>query len=165
MKLDKTKLKELGDIIVLDFSDVELDDDGELTGHYEFDGRRIKAWGNLDCDTFIDDLANDLDKKYPASDDIEGSWWSFLTDLFYESLEAPTSEIGPQAIKYDNGDLSKVPRIDIIKAFLIDGELPEQYQGFADKIEPQWRSLLDLEKSANEPEDDDLLKALEKVSK
>lgn len=53
-----------------------------------------------------------------------------------------------------------------LKHLFIDGELPEKFHKLADHIDPNWRELHDLEeKLEKESEDDDLLKALEKVSK
>ena len=55
--------------------------------------------------------------------------------------------------------------LELIKTLFVDGELPEKYHDLAEKIEPTWRSLIHLESQENPESDDDLLKALEKVSK
>lgn len=53
-----------------------------------------------------------------------------------------------------------------LKAKIVDGVLPEKYHKLADAFVPDWEKMLSLEENLEEnPDDEDLLKALEKVSK
>ena len=59
----------------------------------------------------------------------------------------------------------------LLKTLFVDGKLPKKYEWLEDKIGPNygsgWKNLMELEKQGllEESEDDDILKALEKVSK
>ena len=79
------------------------------------------------------------------------------------SLKGAPREVGGD-FSCENNSLAP---LELIKTLYVDKELPEKYHDLADKIDPTWRSLDQLEKRGFEEssEDEDLLKALEKVSK
>lgn len=52
-----------------------------------------------------------------------------------------------------------------VKTVVVDGKLPEEYTIAADRFVPGWREKLAFENKLLQEEDDDLIKALEKVSK
>ena len=78
------------------------------------------------------------------------------------SLKGAPEEVGGNFLCYNN----PLTPLELLKTLFVNGELPAKYHGLAEKIEPAWENLLELEKQGSEEsEEEDLLKALERVSK
>ena len=71
----------------------------------------------------------------------------------------------PEAMFYNLAG-NTLSTLELIKTLLVNGEMPEEYLLLANAIMPDWWANLKAEGiDLNEDDDDDLLKALEKVSK
>ena len=135
------------------------------------------------------EVGEDFDCSYNQLTSLEGAPKKVGGDFFCEKNQLTSLEGAPEEIggnfecshnqltslqgapkKFKNFFCRKVPTtpLELLKTLLVNGKIPKEYHKLARKIEPKWRTLLKLEKQGvldKGSEDDDLLKALEKVSK
>lgn len=139
------------------------------------DGAPKKVGGDFYC------FDNQLTSLQGAPKEVGGDF--HCSDNRLTSLQGAPKKVGRDFICSDNqltslkgvplemesynefvcGDNPLSP-LELIKTLFFGGKLPEKFEELADKIEPDWENLLKLQ-GLIEESDDDLLKALEKVSK
>ena len=168
------ELKELEEttgetIIILDNSDIRFFHD------HEHEEERVKG----DCTVlvpgqFVTVKAGDGSTSSTESFDFVGEVVDAISELLNVSWDDLTKLIGdPSDILLDhyyelnNGSLEPVSAPDILNRIKVDGKVSDKFYNLADKLEPNWRQLQELEEQSFKEgsEDDDLLKALERVSK